>query len=256
MQLFVFCEAPADFRIASELVDRMLRESGPAWLGDLLEVAPEAVRSWHGDSDERTFFDIHKLDAYARRLSVRVPHGHFDGRPGRAGAAMARTVFAILRKLVQNGTVVDAVLVMWDMDDRPAERRMGLEQARSEATKWAVFRIVFGCPNAMREAWVLGGFDPEGDQEEQCMKELRRELGFSPNEEAHRLDASDEQARRSAKRVLRQLTGGDHQREARCWNQTPLATLRKRGGETGLRAYLDEITQHLVPLATSVRDGR
>ena len=45
MKLIAFCEAPADFRLVSGLVDRVLRESGPTWVVDLLDT-PDAVRTW------------------------------------------------------------------------------------------------------------------------------------------------------------------------------------------------------------------
>ena len=80
------------------------------------------------------------------------------------------------------------------------------------------------------------------------MTDLRQELGFAPNVHAHQLDAKDEQAKRSAKRVLRVLTGNDRDREERCWKVTPLETLRARGEATGLRDYLAEVEQHLLPL--------
>jgi hypothetical protein len=129
-----------------------------------------------------------------------------------------------------------------------AERRTGLEQARTEARSWATFRVILGCANPKREAWVLCGFDPVGDDEERRIQELRRELGFAPHLEAHQLTATNEQARRSAKRVLRMLSGGDETREEVCWKETSLDTLYQRGEGTGLRAYLQDVTDHLVPL--------
>jgi hypothetical protein len=80
------------------------------------------------------------------------------------------------------------------------------------------------------------------------LADLRRELGFSPTMDAHRLDSNDEQAKRSSKRVLRILTLDDRDRERRCWTETPLETLRARGAAAGLSDFLDEVKQHLVPL--------
>ena len=56
------------------------------------------------------------------------------------------------------------------------------------------------------------------------------------------------QAKRSPKRVLQELTAGDPDRERICWQQTPLVTLRERGTENGLTAYLDEVRTKLAPL--------
>jgi hypothetical protein len=112
MRLVAFCEAPADFQIASDLIDRVLREEGPSWVGDVMDAASDEIRSWRGDGAGRAFFDIHKLRDYTRELSVRVPHGHFGGRPGAAGALMARTVFSIVRMLTKIDGPIDGVVVI------------------------------------------------------------------------------------------------------------------------------------------------
>lgn len=248
MKLVAFCEAPADFRIASDLIDRVLRDKGPSWVPDVMDAAPDGIRSWRRDSNGHEFFDIHKVDDYAREFAVRVPHGHFDGRPGGFGALMAYTVFSIVRALARTDGTLDGVVVIWDMDDQARPRRESLERARVEAQSWAAFRIVLGCPDPLREAWVLCGFEPDGDDERIRLSELRQELGFSPNIDAHLLTASGAHAKRSAKRVLGQLTNADRVREERCWKETPLDMLNARGEATGLRDFLVEVAQHLVPL--------
>lgn len=249
MRLIAFCEAAADFRTASGLLDRILRDEGPSWIADLLDDHPDSVRTWHLDREGRAFFDVHAWRACAEHLSVRVPHGHFGGRPGGAGALMARTIFHIVRALNRrpNEEAIEAVVLVWDMDDQLDARRGGLSIARAEARSWATFEIVLGCVNPKREAWVLAGFDPLHDDERDRLEAARRELGFSPIEQAHRLDAKDEQAKLNAKRVLQALVGGDPDREARCWCETALETLRARGEASGLREYLDEVRQLVLP---------
>jgi hypothetical protein len=255
-KLLVFCEAPADSRTIKGLVERVLREQGPDWLRDILEGPADAargVRDWLPDGEGRDYFDVHKLSDYTRRLRIRAPQGHFDGKPGAAGATMARTAFRVARELVLTGSDLDAVLLVWDMDDQGDVRCHGLEQARTEARSLVPFIIILGCPDPMREAWVLAGFDPESADERDRLEKLRQELGFNPNQEAHRLDALDEQAKRNAKRVLNVLIpAGEHAREARCWTTAPLETLRQRGQNSGLTAFLDEIETELVPLVSGV----
>jgi hypothetical protein len=95
---------------------------------------------------------------------------------------------------------------------------------------------------------VLAGFEPCDDAERRCLAQLHRELGFSPVLEAIRLRDRDEGGLRSIKRVLRVLTGDDLEREARCWTDPPLATLRGRGGETGLSSFLEQLEATLAPL--------
>jgi hypothetical protein len=248
VKLVAFCEAPGDFRLASGLVDRVLRELGPTWVADNLE-SPDVIRTWQPDGLGRVYFDLHKLDEYEDRLGVRVPHGHFEGRPGGAGALMARTVFWIARQLHRQAPddPIAAVVLVWDLDTQSDERPAGVEAARTEASRWASFQIICGLPDPEREAWVLAGFEPCNDSERACLDELQRELGFSPVLHAFRLRGGRGDPR-DIKRVLRELTGDDHAREERCWTEAPLETLRARGADTGLAAFLDDIEKVLIPL--------
>lgn len=249
--LVCFCEASADFRAATVLIDRVLRDEGPAWVADLLPSHPESIRKWASDGHGRDFFDLHKLASYRRDFTnLRFPRGHFDGKPGAADALMARNALVIVEALQKRNPseAVDAVLIVRDVDDQGEARREGLAQARDEASRWASFQIVLGCPDRMREAWVLAGFEPESDEERARLNDMRRELGFSPCDQAHLLDAKDETAKRSPKRVVRELTNGDVERDARCITDAPLDRLRERGTGSGLRAFLDEINERVVPL--------
>ncbi len=251
-RLLVWCEAPADFKLASNLVERVLKEEGPAWLRDLLEGPAEGARTvleWVPDGEGREYFDLHGLTMHVQRLGLRALPGHFNGEPGAPGALMARTVFQIARELSRSGEEVGAVLLVWDMDDQGEARRSGLKQAREEAEQLFSQTIVLGCPDPMREAWVLAGFEPETDAERERLAALRQELGFFPNEEAHRLGAKKEYARRSPKRVLETLVDGEWERQVRCWMVAELALLKKRGQESGLAVFLDEVSDRLLPLA-------
>lgn len=247
-RLIAFCESPGDFRVAADLVDRVFREEGPSWVADLIGEHPDAVRSWH-PSERGAFFDVHTLRKQAKDLGVPIPHGHFNGRPGGAGALMARTVFHIVRALNRRASESEAirvVVLVWDMDQQSSDRRRGLRDARDEAQTWASFQIVIGCPDPEREAWVLAGFEPIDDAERVRLENARRQLGFSPTEQAHRLVPHDD----LPKRVLHALVNGDPEREARCWRETPLDLLWERGEHSGLREYLDEVRRHILPLMT------
>lgn len=103
-------------------------------------------------------------------------------------------------------------------------------------------------PGPAREAWVLAGFNPCDDTERARLDELRRELSFSPIEHAHRLRDKNDGALRDIKRVLRVLTGGIPDREERCWTEPPLTSLRARGVDSGLTAFLEEVQAILLPL--------
>ena len=171
---------------------------------------------------------------------------------------MARTAFSIVRALNNAAKVdkIDGVVLVWDMDGQANARKLGLEQARVEAQKLVPFQIILGRPDRMREAWVLAGFDPLTSGEQDRLDNERQQLGFHPCTEAHLLTATGT-AKRSPKRVLAVLTGGEQGREAQCWTDTALATLRERGAGSGLADFLGEVAQRLVPLciAPSTQQG-
>jgi hypothetical protein len=71
-----------------------------------------------------------------------------------------------------------------------------------------------------------------------------------PCQEAHRLDAKKEHARKSPKRVLDTLTSGVREREGRCWTATSLTVMSERGQHSGLAAFLNEVKTLLLPRLT------
>ncbi|NBC16011.1 MAG: hypothetical protein GVY18_01705 [Bacteroidetes bacterium] len=135
---------------------------------------------------------------------------------------------------------------MRDADNQP-ERRKGLIQARRQFEREEL-RVVVGVAIPNREAWVLNGFLPTDDREHALVADFRRELGFHPCEDADRLTATHKTDKKSAKRVLRVLVAESAEREASCWKQTPLERLVERGAETGLRDFLSEVEEVLLPL--------
>ena len=70
-EVICFCEAPADFRTASDLIDRVLRERGPSWVADVVDANAEGVRRWVDDGSGHPFFDVHDYKKYAHVLDVR-----------------------------------------------------------------------------------------------------------------------------------------------------------------------------------------
>jgi hypothetical protein len=121
-----------------------------------------------------------------------------------------------------------------------------LEQARRQ---YCPLPIVVGFAVVEREAWIISGFDPLDDGETTRHDQERQTLGFDPRTKSHELTAGkDDQAKKSPKRVLKQLCNDDRQRERHCWTNTALATLRERGSDNGLAAYLDEVREKLAPL--------
>ncbi len=236
-RIAVVYEAAADFRTGTELADRALVEAID-WLdADLIT----HQREWIGEiAQERlTWTAIPRLAQVAR---IRT-HGHIDGNPLEIDAGAARRAIAYLKAAFDD---LDGIVLLRDQDDQP-ERRLGLEQARSEHHGTPV--ILIGLAIVEREAWVLSGFEPRDEAEQSRLDAEQQALGFQPHEQSHQLTAcKNNTAPRSPKRVLRQLAGGEHDRERHCWNTTPLALLRERGAENGLAAYLDEVRTRLAPL--------
>ncbi len=107
-------------------------------------------------------------------------------------------------------------------------------------------------PDPKRECWVLAGFEPRSGEEEKELLAVRKELGFDPRLRAEQLTASQGQkkpyTKRDAKLICQRLLGAEREREAACWLETDIETLRERGQKSGLVAYLDEIGTHLLPL--------
>jgi hypothetical protein len=236
----VVCEAEADFRTATGLAERIVRENVDWIEGDSFIHCP----LWSGlDESSRylLWFDIPKL---AKEAGIRS-HGHFDGRPAEPDAHAARRALRLL-KWKNAARPLDGVLLIRD-DDRDARRRDGLEQARDDDHDLRD-RIVIGLAHCKRECWVLAGFDPRDQVESDRLSEVRADLGFDPRTGAHQLTVKGKGGKRNAKEILDKLTGGDANREAICWEEASLLTLHDRGQETGLADFLEEIRSRLVPL--------
>ena len=154
-------------------------------------------------------------------------HGHFSGEPGAPDAHAGRRAILAVRMTHDD---VSAMLLIRDSDG-DMNRRKGLEQARNESP--VKERIVIGLCHPTRECWVLAGFVPESKREWKALTSLTAALSFDPCAEAARLNDRRDHERRSAKRVLRQLTDGDFERECRCWSETDLKILKSKGAATG-----------------------
>ncbi|HUY33119.1 MAG TPA: hypothetical protein VMV69_10080 [Pirellulales bacterium] len=169
--------------------------------------------------------------------------GHFANESALPDAAAARRAITFLRNEFPE---LGAIVLVRDRDDEP-ERRGGLEQARRHNNTH--FVIVVGFAVVERESWVICGYESLNEGESACLEAERKRLGFDPRFRSHELTAcKNDQAKRSPKRVLAVLTDGDHNRERRCWRETPLEVLRDRGKHNGLADYLAEVEQRLAPL--------
>jgi hypothetical protein len=239
--IVVVCEAEADQRTASALSDRVLCESID-W------IAPEVIdrlRRYRGIHDHEPYVKWTKMVEIANKQRI-FAHGFISGRPREPDAAMAERALLLLKKATS--PLPSAVILLRDAD-KDGRRRKGYEQARTSGP-WP-FEVLIGVADTKRECWVLAGYEPRDDAERALLERERKDLGFDPRLSAEQLTASEDGAKRDAKRVLKALTGGDRDREDACLTDLPLAILKQRGAATGLTPYLLEIEDRLVPLFES-----
>lgn len=233
----IVCEADADRRTACVLCDRALCENVD-WIGS---ETIDFFRSYHGICRQDSHLKWTSMKVMARARHV-VAHGFSRGRPREPDAAMAEQALKLLATL---DSPPDAVILTRDAD-KLSRRREGFEQAR-DSQPWR-FAVVIGVADTKRECWILAGYEPCDDAERALLERERKDLGFDPRSGAERLTASEDGAKRDAKRVLHALTGGDPEREEACMKDPPLTVLKQRGAATGLMDYLKEIEERLVPL--------
>jgi len=243
MEFVVIVEGPEDARTACDLADRVVVQNGPHWLDPHTR---DAMRTWTGlppDADDFTqWVEIKEL---AQNRGVRNLGFPKSGQPGGADLAQARKAIR-LHALMRKKEDAPALLLIRDTDAERHSRR-DFEQARCQPEKPEWLTVVIGVAHPKREAWVLNGFDPEDESEEERLDEMRQELGCDPCTEAHTLTASSADASTNAKRVLGELIRSS-EREQQCWTNTDLSVLRRRGRKTGLAAYLEDVHDRLLPL--------
>ena len=244
VRLLVVCEAPADFRIATDLADRVACAS-EEWLET--ELLPD-LRRWVQTEPDRPFLRWQDIDIAAAERGVRLrPRSRFSDKPGAADAAAADKALLFATSLPPDERP-DAVLLIRDTDDH-IERQRGLEQASQlDAGRTWPFRVVIGLAHPKREAWVLAGFEPKDPDEHDRLNTIRNKLGYDPRIHSDKLTAATKGSKHHAKQVVDDLMLKDREREASCWQTTPLERLRANGEANGLAAYLRDLDDHIVPL--------
>ncbi len=239
----VVCEARADRDVATELADRVIAEQLD-WAGNILD----SLRQWCGLEVGSEFTLWKTVKRLAVELGVRV-HGKFGRGHQGGGEVEARKVLGVIAKEFSEST--SAAILVRDTDGDVA-RCEGFQRAQRD-DRWPC-SVVLALPHPELEAWVLNGFEPYSPQEEANLVAERILLGFDPCEQAHDLnpgatnDSHGVPIKRSTKRIIDVLTGGDAARKGSCWTETSLDHLRERGASTGLAAYLIEVEKRLVPL--------
>lgn len=166
---------------------------------------------------------------------------------------MARNIVYLVHQYLkaEKRRNIGAIVLIRD-EDNQIERFSTLCRLRDDlARKNFQIPIIIGVAKPEREAWVLNGYEAETAEEKEILQEIKRRIGFDPCVEAHRLRGKSSQPGtedRDIKRILRTLTQDDLSREEQCWQETSLDTLIKRGQETGLSRYIEEVKIYLLPV--------
>ena len=246
MSLFIAiaCEADADFRAASTLIDRTLVEQ-IAWLDvDHLE----HQRQYVGVESLYAWTKIHNVHDLVLEKKLRVKYGHFLGEPGAADALLARKTILLLNSIDPQPEVM---VVMRDIDNQP-ERQTGWQQARAEYHGKPP--LVLGIAIIKRENWILAGFRSRSDDEQLRLQEERQTLGYDPSLHPDQPNSHERGSKHCPKRVLEHLVGpAGVERELECLRDTPLAELLTRGERVGLSQFLIEIRSIMCPLLGASR---
>ncbi len=239
LRIAVVTEHAEDFEIATELADRVFCDALKQSLDE--EWIPYQ-RVWLNTLPSGHPLTWTNIKRSALEADVR-PHGRFNGESAEPDARAARRAILYLR---QSYPDLAGVLLIRDQDDQPL-RLKGINQARDREPQ--NLAIVIGLAIVERESWVLSGYNPLSEAEESLLQSEISRVSLDPRTHSHRLDDHKSlTAQLSPKRALTALTGNNFERERQCWRTTPLATLRQRGTENGLTAYLDEVRTKLALL--------
>ncbi len=211
IRIGIAAEGKDDLRVIRQLVDARLR----ALMGWEDQESLDGVREWVGDLGE-VFLRLGSAGERAKKAGLPVIARVFgEGRS--PDEQLMRAVLLLFKDRLQRepGQGLQAVVIVRDTDG-DAGRREGFIRAL-ESASWPFHGLCLqAAPDPKIEAWILLGFRVEHAAEQEALEEQRRRLGFDPTAEPNRISASTHGAKTDIKAVLHALTGGQHEREARC----------------------------------------
>lgn len=245
LRVAVFAEDRLGMALARDLCDRAVLgaslERGSLWVVDLWQ--PQATRAtqrtWTGIDGVAPWTTWEAAKHLAQSRGV-VTHGL--GLKGYGLEALRAARVAALFD-----PPPDLVVLCRDTDGNASLRRNAMEGL---ALARAGVPVVLAVAHPEAEAWVLAGFVAANREEEAMIQALRAEHGFDPTASPHRLTAGKRADPHDAKRVCEALfpDGTASERAERCWQESPLVELLRRGSETGLPEYIADIASVVLRL--------
>jgi hypothetical protein len=237
ISIALLCEGPTDPRTVCPLADRVIAGGAVDWI--TAEVIDD-YRHFRGYRATDAYLKWSDVNDLAREHGVKSL-GHFEGLPLHGDGHNTRRALALLTLHASEDDPVEAIIIYRDGDREYEARRDAIRKVRDHTP--LSIPVVVGVANRMRECWVINGFDPTNPDEQARLESERERIGFDPRTGAERLTSED----RCPKRILRALVGDDLDRERACVEKAPIETLCQRGEDTGLKDFIDELRERLVP---------
>lgn len=239
MKFVVVSEAELDFKVASELADRVIVQE-THWM-DESDLA--SMREWSGVEPGYAYLKLSAMKSVESRVgfSPKVT-GSFGEGPFYTTARRAMLIIEYVKE--KQDLDVGAVVFIADSDG-DKERIAGIESAIANSP-WT-FKSACALPHPSIEAWILVGFVPTTPEEETLLAQIRSDISLDPTREPHRCNgpAGDP---RNIKNITNRICSDDYERKRQCWSETALDELKNRSGETNLREFLDAVRDEFVPL--------
>lgn len=227
-RLGIAAESESDARLVTRLADRILLDEVD-WLD--ADGLPH-VRRWVGLGHDE-WLDVHKAYDLARGRRLPV-YGHFSGSKGELDAVMHRAALLLFAEEEEPPSVV----VLSRDDDGKTERQEGCRQAVRERS-WP-FEVLVALAHREIEAWLVAAFEPESEEEQSALEDVRRRIGFDPRQQPERLTSGRKGSKKDAKRVLGELCQHGRSPSER-WDAVPLDRLvGKRGLGCGVAHFTSD----------------
>lgn len=262
LKFILFAEDQLSAHAAAELADRVFLETEVRRQASWIEASHlPNLRTWSGilettafgpsEAPHGSYTPVKKIKRLylEHRKALRLPRMLKKPQPGASQEyVQARRAWILARRLADRDAELAAVVFVRDIDQE-AQRIRDVEQTLNDVDERLPLALALPQPEV--EAWVLNGYEPQDDGERQALETQCGLAGFDVCAQAERFPKSKPGATLDIKNVVAELTADEYERQRQCWQDTSLDTLRERGQQTGLTAYLGAVEAKLLPLVTS-----